>query len=167
MNFCSKKGFTLIELMVVIAIIGILAAALLTPISNARDMARALRCKTHLRNLAQATLSYVVDSQGTPRGVYNDGEHRLPSAGTYEVGGLIDLDTLRRVVKVRLGWVSGGYSTMPWPMENPILEQKVSEDASYFFFDDSKSMQNSSAFRSLTNGVLWSYVSKDPTTYVC
>jgi len=60
--FCrSIKGFTLVELLVVISILGVLAAALTTQVGRTRASGQAVRCKANLKNLAQAALSYAVD----------------------------------------------------------------------------------------------------------
>ncbi|NLF85070.1 MAG: prepilin-type N-terminal cleavage/methylation domain-containing protein, partial [Lentisphaerae bacterium] len=51
------KGFTLVEMLVVIAIIAILAAALFPAISNAMDAARATAMKNKGRGIWAAILS--------------------------------------------------------------------------------------------------------------
>ncbi len=56
--------FTLIELLIVIAIIAILAALLLPSLSKARAMGYLARCKGQLRQVAFANLSYVQDYNG-------------------------------------------------------------------------------------------------------
>ena len=48
-KFSIRKGFTLIEMLVVITIIAILAAVLLLALSAAREAARATQCKANLR----------------------------------------------------------------------------------------------------------------------
>ncbi len=55
------KHFTLIELLVVIAIISILSAILLPSLSRARETANTAACISNLRQLGQASSSYMGD----------------------------------------------------------------------------------------------------------
>jgi prepilin-type N-terminal cleavage/methylation domain-containing protein/prepilin-type processing-associated H-X9-DG protein len=59
-----EAAFTLIELMVVIAIIGVLAALLLPVISSAKASARSTTCKNRLHQLSLALQMYVDEHQG-------------------------------------------------------------------------------------------------------
>lgn len=59
-----NKGFTLIELMVVIAVIVVLMAILLPTLSQARAQAKRVHCASSLRQTGMALLNYANDNSG-------------------------------------------------------------------------------------------------------
>ena len=61
-----QKGFTLIELMVVLVIIGVLAALIVPNVLDRADDARVMAAKTDVNNLMQALKLYKLDNQRLP-----------------------------------------------------------------------------------------------------
>lgn len=60
----SRTGFTLVELLVVVAIIGILAMLLLPALVRARGMARSAQCCSNLKQLFLANTMYASEHDG-------------------------------------------------------------------------------------------------------
>lgn len=151
----KKSGFTLVELLVVISIIGILSAALITQVSKMRDTARTLKCKANLRNLGQAALNYAVDNM------------QLPWAGSHEdvytVRGGSRQGGFKRYVSLRKGWVDWTLdaSVENWPKE-------YNDNASFSGAGRMVTkMYGRAGYLSVTNGTLWGYMGRDLSLYVC
>ncbi len=78
--FLSKeeRGFTLVELLVVIAMIAVLLAAMATSVTAARQRARVQKAKTEVQTISQAILA-------SENWANSSGEYELELAGTLEV----------------------------------------------------------------------------------
>ena len=69
----SRRAFTLVEVLTVVAVIGILAAILIPVVGKVRESARASRCVANLRTLASAHAMYRADFKGeSPPGTANN-----------------------------------------------------------------------------------------------
>ena len=143
----SHKGFTLVELLVVIGIIAILAGVMLGTFGGSTDSAASARCLANMKNLATACQTY-----GMEHGHY-------PLAGSIEYF-TVDASGGRRNVDLSYfeipGWISW-YSKGAYPSKSSVGASSVgmcstTEDESDY---------------AITNGALWKYVSHNRETYVC
>lgn len=149
------SGFTLIELMVVVAIIGILAGVLFATFGSATDSARAVQCLSNLKSLAQGANTYAMRTS------------YYPIAGSVEVRDLAG-GAGKFSFSPLPGWISwydeGVYednegnhiatshkSIQPHPY-NGLGEGEANEEKNTYV---------------LTNGTLWASTSKNRKLYVC
>lgn len=63
----ARRGFTLVELLVVIGILGLLAALVFPAFARAREAARTTQCRSNLKQFGQALGMYLQDYGAPPR----------------------------------------------------------------------------------------------------
>ena len=142
-----KKAFSLVELLVVIAIIAILAGVFMSTFGGGTSSARAARCLSNMKNLANACQTY-----GMANSCY-------PLAGNLVY---MKMDESRGVRNVRktfnenAGWISA-YS------QNMFPSTSYSQPPSVSMYSEDRDQVS----YALTNGVLYKYVSGSRETYVC
>lgn len=142
-----KKGFTLVEMLVVIGIIGILMGTLIAATGRSSDAAQAAKCLANMKNLANAAQSYAVDNGSYPTAGSVVRRHRSGSSAqgnrevTYTEG---------------KGWVSGN-SQGKFPSSGA---QAIEPIGAY-------TQDNEMAHYSITNGALWRYIGGSLDSYVC
>ena len=144
-----KKGFTLVELIVVVGIICILAGILIASFSGGIESARSAKCLTNMRNLAAACQTY-----GMANSFY-------PAAGSFEK---LRIDEgrgdARKVFYEHGGWIS-------WNSGQTYDSRPQSHVASSSWLTSCYDEDEDRWRFALTNGVLWKYVSANTEVYVC
>lgn len=107
----TRKGFTLIEVLVVVAIIALLVAILLPSLSAARRQAKTVACAVNLRTIGHALVYYLQANQDT----------MPPASGLGEAGG--GFETLHKYIqkvsvsstKYESQWLGGSpVVDIPW-----------------------------------------------------
>jgi prepilin-type N-terminal cleavage/methylation domain-containing protein len=88
-NTSNKSGFTLVEIMIVVAIIGLLAAIAIPNFVKARTTSQMNACINNLRQIAGATQQWALESKASPNDpvTYANIQPYLKSAVTCPSGG--------------------------------------------------------------------------------
>jgi type II secretion system protein G len=109
----SKKGFTLIELMIVIAIIAILAAILVPNFLRARAQGQLTACKSNLKNIGTAMEMYSSDNQGRyPSAIANITPSYLKTLPTCAAAGQMTYTYIKTTVPdCYTAYCAGSYHT--------------------------------------------------------
>lgn len=134
------SAFSLIELLVIVAVIMVLAAALYPALLKAKEWGRAARCASNLHQLQLAALNRATDA------------NRLPASVSYWWQN-IDGDWWHE-----RGWVA--WDTWPgYPADGP----RPTKPTSGFNY----SWRGASGLACITNGSLWGYARQEKDIYLC
>ncbi|MCK5451463.1 MAG: prepilin-type N-terminal cleavage/methylation domain-containing protein [Candidatus Omnitrophica bacterium] len=93
MKRLNKKGFTLVEIMIVVAIIGLLAAIAIPNFVQARTNAQTNACIANMKQLEGAVVLFNLDNGADPANVaalapiYLTAAPSCPGGGVYTIGG--------------------------------------------------------------------------------
>jgi len=102
----KKHGFTMVELMIVIAIIAVLASIIMPKMTGARQRAQLTACKANLKHLLIAIELYANDNKGA----------YAPAGGAYYTSNyLVTSGHLKRVPTCPLGnpyWIYSNYPSV-------------------------------------------------------
>lgn len=112
----NRRGFTLIELLVSIAVIAILIALLLPAVQSAREAARRMQCKNHLKQLALGLHNYHDSHRSLP---VNMGPWSIPASPWTPMNGK--------------GWI---VSVLPYLDQKPLYDSFTEHFSGDFFAGD-------------------------------
>lgn len=156
MTTSTKRGFSLVELIVVIGIIVVLAAVLIGALSGSSDSALAARCLTNMKNLASACQAYGLQTDYYP----------LAGSTQYFV---FDRSRGKRAGRARLkyyenkGWVSW-YSQGQFPMES---KGGAPQTVPMYWSAEAGEGIDHEGLYAITNGAVWRYTSGSREVYTC
>lgn len=147
-----KKAFTLVEILVVIGILGVVMATLMFYIGGNTEAAHAVKCKTNLKNLANAVSS---------AGITIGDDVCFPLAGSVEVWGS-ERDNSGKFIKAYSeapGWIS-------WNSDGAYKSNPTDHMSSKGWFISAYNQDPKVREYCITNGVLYKYV-KNHEAYLC
>lgn len=93
-----KRGFSLVELVIVVALLGIMASIVIPQFQNHSTQAKGAVAKDSLRILRSSIELYTANHQGIPPGYENDNPSNTPSY-TIFYEQLVDSNYIRRMPK--------------------------------------------------------------------
>lgn len=144
-----KKGFTLVELLIVVGIIGILAGILVASFGGGTESARNAQCLTNMKSLASACHSY-----GMAHKFY-------PLAGSVEIMSIEKSGkSTEKNFWERPGWIS-------WNSQGAYSRRTQSHASSLSWFSSCYSQTFEEREYCVTNGAIWRFVTGNRKIFQC
>jgi len=132
----KEKGFTLVELLVVIGIIAILISILLPSLNKARAAAQRAACLSNLRSIGQAFAIYAAENKQQITLGTTGGDYR----GAYNVAAI------------------GGGGDVRWPSWGPLYKARMLKEPRYLYCPS-----DTSPYHQFATGPWNNWLPEDPT----
>lgn len=155
-----KRAFTIVELLVVIGILAILTGVVLSTFSGSTEAARATKCVSNLRSLANAASAYAMEGSK---------EHHYPSSGGYyPLAGSVETKygtATGGLYGEFVGWISWLSVDYPYGKDDGDKAATSHKDIEIPRFYGTGDYDKDRFM--LTHGSIWKSTGKSPDIYVC
>lgn len=154
----QKRGFTVLELLVVIGILGVLAGVLTKSLFGSSDSAQHAKCLANMHNLAAAC-----HSVGMAEGHYpaaGSSEYRVRQRQNRGKGD-------REHYYETCGWISWYSKGAYQPPKDGGTRYATAHKASSSWFISAYSDEQEKWYYCLTNGAIWRAVNANESAYIC
>jgi type IV pilus assembly protein PilA len=141
----SRKGFTLIELMIVVAIIGILAAVAIPAFMKYIRRSKTSEATMNIRKLYDSSVSYYQEEHAARDGQVLPRQFPVQVVSTPPAGSACDNGTSRKYAPVANDWNNASWQALNFAVDDPLY---------YSYQYDSAGTGAASSFTARANGDL-------------